>query len=393
MPEDAGSRNGGNRSVDALKPLVTDIHLRSSLAGIRGLAQAGCEVVGLASRLSAAGLWSRGLSGRVIDRRADDGAPGLHGALDRLARDRGPVVVYPGQESTIEALLTYGARPGPDVVIPYPSLDGLRAVRDKSGLVEMAADARLASPSTMAEGTAGELRARSVPEPVVLKPPAPGGPLETARPVTSTEELDGVLDGLPEDEPVLVQERVDGPLMSLALVIDEDGQALAAFQQRAERTWPADAGVSSVAVSVALDPDLLARSVELLRGAGYSGLAQLQFLQGPDGPALIDVNPRFYGSLALALACGVNLPAAWHGMVGDGPWPRPSEYRLGVSYRWLEGDVLAALRGSPRLLLLRPPRPRVGAAWSRSDPLPAVLIGAEAVATRIERRLPWKRWG
>ena len=49
---------------------------------------------------------------------------------------------------------------------------------------------------------------------------------------------------------------------------------------------------------------------------GFGGLAQLQFVQAPGGaPALIDVNPRFYGSLPLALACGVNLPDAWHALV------------------------------------------------------------------------------
>ena len=40
----------------------------------------------------------------------------------------------------------------------------------------------------------------------------------------------------------------------------------------------------------------------MLRRAGYWGLAQLDFVQDSDGPVLIDVNPRYYACLPLALA-------------------------------------------------------------------------------------------
>lgn len=364
---------------------MADAHLRSSLAGIRALSRAGIEVCGLAAHRSAAGLWSSVLAGRTVDGRAEGDAESRWLALTAAAD--GPVVVYPGQESTIDALVRYRDA-APDVLVPYASASGLRAVRDKAGLERLAELAGLRAPATVVRATAAELRRSPPAPPLVIKPVVPGQSLATARPLGSAEEIAAVLVALPDDEALLVQERLGGPLTALGLVVDYDGRLTASFQQVATRTWPVAAGASSVALSVALDRELAERCAGMLHAAGYAGLAELQFMQGVRGPALIDVNPRFYGSLSLAVACGVNLPAAWHALVTDAPPPQPSEYRVGVSYRWLEGDLLAAMSGLPRRLFPPPPRPRVGAVWSARDPLPGVAMAIDAVRLRAARRLP-----
>jgi len=157
-----------------------------------------------------------------------------------------------------------------------------------------------------------------------------------------------------------------------------------------QRTWPAAAGTSSRAVTVAPDEGLIARAAGLLAGTGYAGLAQLQFLDVNGVAALIDVNPRFYGSLPLALAAGVNLPAAWHAVASDTPPPVPGPYRVGVTYRWVGADLMAARHETVRPLLRRAQRPRAGAVWSSDDPVPSALLVAEAVWSRVGKRLPWR---
>ena len=367
--------------------LVTDTHLRASLAGLRGLAAAGIDVLALGSRWSAGGLWSRHVAGRAVEPRAEVDAGALWHAVEGLAAEHGPLVVYPGQERTIDALLA--REPLPDGVrLPYAGREGLAAVRDKARLAELAAAAGLGTPGTVATASAAELRRATIRFPAVIKPVNPGGPLATAKPVESPDDVAAVLEGLPDDEPLLVQERVSGPLVAVALVVDREGRVAARFQQVAERTWPADAGVSALAISVAPDEDLVVRAAGVLAAAGYTGLAQLQFVDGPAGPALIDVNPRFYGSLPLALACGANLPAAWHAVVTGEHVPVPGDYRVGVTYRWLEGDLLAAFYGHRGRLADRPPRPRVGAVWSAADPVPSAFLAVDSVAMKLGRRLP-----
>jgi predicted ATP-grasp superfamily ATP-dependent carboligase len=184
-----------------------------------------------------------------------------------------------------------------------------------------------------------------------------------------------------------VQERAEGTLIAVSLVLDPGGRVVARFQQAARRLWPTRAGASSVAVSVAPDERLVERAAALLRAAGFWGLAQVQLVDAANGPAVIDVNPRFYGSLPLALAAGVNLPAAWHAAaIGREPAP-VGPYTVGVTYRWLEAELTAAYNGEVGRLRHRAPRPRVGAMWAGDDPVPSVLLAAEAATARVRRRV------
>jgi CelD/BcsL family acetyltransferase involved in cellulose biosynthesis/predicted ATP-grasp superfamily ATP-dependent carboligase len=376
-------RDGEVATARAPAALVTDADLRSVLAGIRGLGRAGVPVVVVAPRRDAPGLWSRHASARLVGVGEQDG---LLAAVASAARERGPVVAYPGQEATIDVFLDGWAWLPPEVLRPYPAPEPVRLLRDKRALAGLAAEAGLGAPATLVEGTAGELSRTRPALPCVLKPAHAGGALPTARPVGDVDELQAILATLPPDEPLLVQERMPGGLWALAVVIDPEGRLVARFQQAALRTWPPSAGNSSCAVSVAPDATLVARAAGMLRDVGYGGLAQLQFVGGPGERALIDANLRFYGSLPLALAAGVNLPAAWHAAVTGRHLPPPGPYRVGVSYRWLAGDAMAAVNGSPQLLL-RPRRTDVGAIWSADDPLPGLLSATRTAATIVVRRL------
>jgi predicted ATP-grasp superfamily ATP-dependent carboligase len=115
---------------------------------------------------------------------------------------------------------------------------------------------------------------------------------------------------------------------------------------------PRDAGAASIAVSVPADDYLVLAASEMLAEAGFSGMAQLDFIHCDGSHFLIDVNPRYYSSIRLALACRVNLPAIWHAIVVDEPVPR-CHYRTGVGFRWLEADIRAAIHGTPQVLAER----------------------------------------
>ena len=374
-----------------MRALVTDAHLRSVLAGIRGLGRAGHDVLAVGPRQSAAGLWSRYTKDRAVAPSGDREA--LTGRLGEMGERHGPLLAYPGQESSIDALL---AEPLPaQVSLPYPNLGALAVLRDKRRLAVLAGEAGLTSPKTLVEATAGELRRWSPTRACVVKPALPNGALATALLARSEDELHAIVTDLPAEESLLVQERARGPLTAIALVLDAGGTAVARFQQVARRTWPSDAGSSTVAESVSLDERLAGRAVHMLAQAGFAGLAHLQFVEVAGGKALIDVNPRFYGSLPLAIACGVNLPAAWHAAVTGGPASDgDAGYRTGVSFHWLEGEALLAARSSPRPVpalaraLMRPPsRPRAAAVWAADDPLASAVFGADLSAGIASRRL------
>src|SRR3989440_12579783 len=319
--------------------LVADAHLRNAVAGLRGLGRAGIRAFAHDSGRLAAGRWSRSAAGR-------DGAD----LTDAPVR-RGPIVVYPGQEATIDRMFALRPRLGGGVVLPYPGPEPVRALREKRGLPALAAQHGLAVPDTLFEGTVAELASAEIPLPAVLKPAAAVSALPTARAVDSPRDLEVVVATLPPGERVLAQEPVDGSLVSLALVLDRDGGVVARFQEDALRTWPREAGSFAATVSRAPDADLVERAAAMLRATGYWGLAQLDLVRRGVETLLLDVNPRFYACMPLALHCGVNLPAAWHAGVEGRTAGSPPAYPEGRRGPGLEGGGSAGRHGPPVALL------------------------------------------
>lgn len=366
--------------------LVTDAHVRSSVWFIRALLQAGVPVTALGPTPAAAGRWARGLAGRAVGPDAHADPLGYVDAVASCVRAHGTLVVYPGQEESIDALVHAAGALPEGAVLPYPPVAVLNRVRDKRQLSGLAATAGLRTPVTLYEGPVRDLPDDLPGGWAVLKPLHKGGALARARAVATPAHLQAALDGVPGGDEIVLQEAAEGPLAALCLVLDRDGGLAARFEQRTLRTWPADAGPSRVAVSVEPDEALAGRTAAMLAAAGFWGLAEVQFMGTAEGPAVIDVNPRPYGSLSLALAAGVNLPAAWHAVATGGRPPGPHPYRAGVTYRWLEAEVHAALHGDVRSLAWRAPRPAVGAMWAADDPVPSALLAGQAVGGWLARQ-------
>jgi predicted ATP-grasp superfamily ATP-dependent carboligase len=376
--------------------LVTDAHIRAVVAGIRALGQAGVEITAMAARRGAPGLWSRYVSAREI---ASDPAHDPSGFVDAVASTAGPrgVVVYPGSEASIAAVIEgWEALTRRGAVLPYPGPGPLLALRDKRRLPDLAASAGLSGLDHQIETTAGELVESPPAPPFVLKSANPATALSGSRLIERPDQLVEVLASrpVPPEEPLLVQERMSGPLISLELVIDRDGGGAAGFQQVADATSPVVAGSISSAVSVPIDRALAEGATRMLSGVGYWGLAQIDLIDDRRrGATVIDVNPRFYSCLPLASACGVNLPAVWHAIAsGLAPEPLPGSYPSGIRFRWLEGDFRAAAKGALRRLRRQPGRARVGAAWSSRDPLPGALLTLGAMTLDLRRLLGGRRF-
>lgn len=368
-----------------MQALLTDTHVHSAVWGLRALGRAGVPAIAMAPRRGSGGRWSRYAAGRATGPDACVDPAGFADAVTRVAGRHGPLWVYPGQEESVDALLAAAPLPA-EVLLPYPDASVVDGVRRKAGLADLAHRVGLGVPPTLYAGPAAGLDPRLVDGPMVLKAQRKGTSLGVARVVEAPGDAERLLAGLDPGEEVLLQARLEGSLAALAVVVDREGRLVARFEQRSARTWPAGAGPSAVAVGVAPDEELAERVGAALAERGFWGLAQLQFLDGPDGRALIDVNTRYYGSLALAVASGVNLPVAWHAVACGERLPPPAAYRPGVTYRHLEVDLIAALHGAPRLLVQRAPRPRVGAKWAADDPLPGVLLSLSALGGWLGRQ-------
>jgi predicted ATP-grasp superfamily ATP-dependent carboligase len=92
------------------------------------------------------------------------------------------------------------------------------------------------------------------------------------------------------------------------------------------------------------DPVLIDLGTRLLRALGWRGVAMVEFKRGRDGQyRLLEINPRYWGSLPLALACGVNFPQ-YQVELALGRSPSQPAYPVGRKMRFFLHDLRAVVQ-------------------------------------------------
>jgi predicted ATP-grasp superfamily ATP-dependent carboligase len=99
-------------------------------------------------------------------------------------------------------------------------------------------------------------------------------------------------------------------------------------------------------------PDLVERAVRLLGAIGWYGLADVEFMEDSrtGKVLLLEVDPRFWASIQLAIACGVDFPYLLCRLARGKRIDEVHTYSVGRRCRWvLPGDLLHFMANSDRL--------------------------------------------
>jgi predicted ATP-grasp superfamily ATP-dependent carboligase len=160
-------------------------------------------------------------------------------------------------------------------------------------------------------------------------------------------------------------------------LLDGERRPLAIFGHRRLREYPITGGPSTLRESYRNEA-LIEQSLRLLRTIGMVGVAMVEYKVDPCSgqPLLMEVNPRFWGSLQLAVLAGVDFPVLYHkASLGMDVQPVLT-YPEGVLCRWLwPGDLLHFLN-NPQRFHLKPSffqfRGMGDDILSARDPLPAI---------------------
>jgi predicted ATP-grasp superfamily ATP-dependent carboligase len=370
------------------RALLTADESPASLASVRALRSAGWEVHLAVTRDDTYAARSRAVA-RVLRLRADGADPERYAHELAAAVRAAPVdVVLPATESTLRALTGREALLGDGVAVGTCSTEALELATSKAAFQQLAGEAGLATLETVEVDEAGlDAVAARLPVPAVAKPlrsvQDEGGRLVTLE-VERVDDVDGLrrlLYRAPEHR-WLVQRRVEGTLAAVGGVAWR-GRLVCATHQVSPRIWPPQRGITAFATTVAPDRDRELGVARLMELVGWSGVFGVQFLLTDDAAYAIDLNPRIYGSIGLAIAAGQSLPAIWAELLVGGE-PRVAPARVGVGYRAEEDDVralAAAFRAGRRAEALRGLMPRPGTAhavFSWRDPAPSAVSVAKA---------------
>jgi len=153
----------------------------------------------------------------------------------------------------------------------------------------------------------------------------------------------------------LIQEYIPGDeIYGVGALLNQDSKPRAAFVYKRLRQFPISGGPSTYRVSV-LNPAVQDLSLKILQRIKWYGVAMLEFKIDPrdSKPKLMEINPRFWGSLNLAIAAGVDFPYLFYKMAVEGDVRPVFTYKLGVKARYLLfGDVFHFVGSSNKLRLL-----------------------------------------
>ena len=232
----------------------------------------------------------------------------------------------------------------PTAVVGNAPETTVRRATDKTALALLSLRAGLDVPPTRivtpGDGTPmDELSFPAVVKPLRSELPAGEGLRRyEARRVECSSDLERALRALP-DEVGLVQPYVEGRLISVNGVAF-DGNLYGANQHVVHRVWPALCGQAVYAETIAMTAERDRAVTAFMQELGWSGVFNLQLIERDGRDYVIDLNPRFYASLTLATAAGLNLPAIWTSLLLGLPFEADG-YRAGVRFRDEMGDPRA----------------------------------------------------
>lgn len=366
-----------------------------SLAAVRALRSAGHEPVAGTWRSDTYAARSGAVAGH-LELPDPQLEPDAHAqAIVHAAERERFAAVLPGTEPSLQALADHPIELPHGTALGLDSADALARATDKRLLRRLASEAGLdALPQSVHTGGTLHDSGAGMELPVVVKPlrsvePAAGSRLDVVeiRVARTPDELRAAVADAP-DRTWLVEPLVEGVLEAVCGVAWR-GEAVCAMHQVSPRIWPPGQGISSFACTVRPNLEREARVRTLLAGLGWSGIFGLQFLRVDGRSYAIDFNPRVYGSLALAVAAGHNLPAIWVELL-LGRRPRVGSYEVDVNYRVVVNDLRAighmwrAGRRREALGSLVPRRGTVHGALEARDPRP-LLAGLHKVRRRLVR--------
>ena len=332
-----------------MKVLVTDGRQRPALAITRSLGGRGIPVLVGAETPACLASSSRYCEGHVTYPSPEHDQKAFDRFVLALARRGEAGVILPVSDVSMAAITASQDALRHHCALACPPFSAFEAVTDKWSLVRRAQESGVPVPRTRLVDGLADLRRSGDPadEPAVVKSvrsrvrSGTGWTATGAHYVQSRAQITRLYEETEylQRYPSLVQQRIVGPALAVFVLFDH-GRLLTDFAHRRLREKPPSGGASVLSESVAVDPRLRDFAVRLLGPLGWHGVAMLEFKQDArTGEVyLIEVNGRFWGSLQLAIAAGVDFPYLTYQLaIGDRP-SVPRGYTVGVKCRWLLGD-------------------------------------------------------
>jgi predicted ATP-grasp superfamily ATP-dependent carboligase len=202
-------------------------------------------------------------------------------------------------------------------LVPIPPYDVLKNAVDKAKMLEICVQNGINIPKTLVLTDAPKIEdvVRKIGVPFIMKtskeiniPPGPQNRYFVFKKKPTQELFLSAFKRLQKYGPVILQEWIEGIGIGASFIFSKYHKIIAYFGHRRILERFPDGGPSVIAESY-LYPDALKNGAKLLKALKWQGVAMTEFRLRYDGKLyFMELNPRFWGTLPLAIASGVDFP-------------------------------------------------------------------------------------
>lgn len=331
--------------------LVTDADALHSLAIVRSLGTKGMRVsMSSHRRVFSLCFYSKFCKERIIYPPPNRSKEFISFMLD-LVQSKKFDILLPVRSAVVPLIAEHAEKFKPFVNFVLPSFDSMTIANNKESTFRFAEKVGVPVPKTIYPRKFSDIEkeASRFRFPVVAKASVGSGSrgmvyLNSSVELMRFAEKNFTPESDLTQKKCIVQEYIQGDGFGFFSIFDQ-GEPKAIFMHRRLREYPITGGPSTLAESV-YHPRLAELGLKLLKALNWNGVAMVEFKldQSDNEFKLMEINPRFWGSLNLPVASGVDFPYLFCLLAMKQNFEPVFKYKQGVKFRWLfPGDFMHLL--------------------------------------------------
>ena len=325
------------------KVLVTDAEISVALAIIRSLGRRRINSICVSHKKRALSFFSKYCNKALLVPSPEKDPEKFISAIIDICKNEEISVVFPIRGPSTLMISKYKKEIENYTIVPFEDYEKLKKVYDKSSLIEVTSKIGIPTPKTWVVDNFDDIKNISQERgfPLVLKASKSEG-TRGVRYVRNKKELIEKYNKLKSmnSSKILLQEYIRGIGYGCSVLFNFKSQPRAVFCHKRLRENPPTGGPSVARISIKW-PKLEHLTLKLMKYFKWRGIAMIEYKVTSDKkPYLMEINPRFWGSLPLAIASGVDFPYMLFRMAVDGDVRSVRDYKEGiVTRRLIPSDI------------------------------------------------------
>lgn len=322
---------------------VMDGRSRAALSIIRSLGRKGCEVI-VGESYSCASFYSKYISQKVIYPDPRKKPQKFKEFILDWTKNNPNSFIIPVRDDTTEICSKNKQELEKFVGLLIPDNQQFELARNKYKTIEIARKLRIPHPKTYLPKPGEDIQdiKKEITPPFLIKPKISSGSRGIVY-INNWDEFESNYKKITRHFgiPMLQEFIPQGGGFGVSLLLRK-GEVYAKFTHKRIREYPISGGPSTLREGVT-HPEMEEYAMQLMQNLHWSGVAMVEFrLDSRDGvPKLMEINPRFWGSLQTAVYSGVDFPHLLYLLGQEDNCLKKMEYQVGKRVRWLlMGDIL-----------------------------------------------------